>query len=182
MPPPTLAPLSPPPHTHLNLTSSATRLHVGSRSLMMTPQLLIHDDHVHQTPMTFFHLCFFFFFTTLGTSASTPSLSSYHVACLSPSIFCLLVLVLALTTTHLSHISSFSYPYPLLPNCCRCRRRRHPNSFRLHIPLLIISSSNARHYLDPMPLYDLNLVLQLPCCCPLLSVIQAHPRGEIRYD
>lgn len=83
-----------------------------------------------------------------------------YLACLSPSIFC--SLVLALATTHLFHISSFSfvsYPYLLLSSR---RRRRHPNSFRLHFSP---SSTSALYWaLSPIrrPSHQLNPVFQLP--------------------
>jgi hypothetical protein len=88
-----------------------------------------------------------------------------YLDCLSPSIFCLLVLALA--TTHLSHISSFSfviYPYLLLSSRRRRCRRRHPNSFRLHFSP---SSTSSLHRMlgaipDPTPSHQLNPVLQLP--------------------
>lgn len=134
-------------------------------SMFTKPHDLLH-------PFTSYILCFFFskFFFRLWSSTSTSFLPSYRVSCLSPSIFCLLVLVLA--TTHLSHISSFSfvlYPYLLLSN-----RRRVVVVVVIPTASVRISpsSTSSLHQMlgtifDPTPLYNLNLVFQLPLLLPL---------------
>ena len=121
---------------------------------------------------TSYILCFFFFFKF--PPPSTSFLPSYYLACLSPSIF------LSTSTSSSPHnstsvpYSSFSFvPYPyLLSN----RRRRHPNGFRLHPPLIAAVSSFHQTILDPTPSY--NLIWYCSCPCFLLS----PPAHVVRHD
>lgn len=171
----------------LNLTSSATRLHVaiiGSRSLMMTPQLLMSmfkpHDLLHPFLFTSYILCFFFFqFFFFRPTSFLPSYRlpiSVYILSTSSSSPHNNTSVPYFISFHLSYIHTYSCQMVVvvvIPTASA--RTSPPSTSSLHQMLDAI--------LDPTLLYNLNLVFQLPLLLPLaLCYLLPTWRDTLRHS